>query len=158
MCLSTQLCLSYQPKEGCEAIGAPLCSKSCASNLSHHLPTICRRFVTGGRSSSGVPSIDAVPYKVEESTGRCAGSDLFHPSLQFQPSPASLCFGLAQIWGLLSHSLLWPSFFFLFIPLPELFKHPHLDIYMSGAIPLPLFPKSIIYHHSGPCAPTLPFY
>lgn len=68
---------------------------------------------------------------MEESIWRGAGSNPFPPSRRVQASLAFLCFGCAWICCLPSRSHLWPSFFFLFIPLPELFKHPHLDVYVS---------------------------
>lgn len=124
--------------------------KTLPPTLSHHLSTIRRGFARGGRSSSGVPSIDIVPTR-----WRKASRGAQDPTYSL---PASPCLSRAGICHLLSRSPLWPSFFFLFILLPELFKHLHLDIYMSGVTPLPLFPKSIISHCLDPCATTLRFY
>lgn len=104
-------------------VPSPLhCPQVCDRRKEQFLSAIywCRAPGAGQGPTHSLPNIGSSPVPV--------------PSALAMPGSASPwadpCFGQA----------LYSSF--LFIPLPELFKHPHLDFYASGATPLPLCPNN----------------
>lgn len=152
-CLSTWLYLSQHCKESCEAAPAPSCSKSCPALMPLPLQHL-QLSAMGKRSSSWVPSIDTIPMRWRKAAGG-AGSSRHPNDVWVSAAPSALAMARSAVSTATSF---WPGYFVLFIPLLELFKHPHLDIYVSRATALLLFPKSIIFHPLGWGTPMLPFY
>lgn len=156
---SSELCLPKPGEKGWEAIWAP----KAVPWLIHHL-SLFPRFVTGGRSSSGVPSIDAEPWRCLRDPRAGWDPTWFLPDMG--SSPDSLCRSLsgpASSWAdpCLGQTLVFCSFLCLnYLNIPHLYfmcLAPLLFLCVQIISPSGKKRNKLFFHWA--CVhPMLPFY